>query len=148
MRFRAARVSKRYRWPIHATDRHLKTGSRVPTKTPTETQLPITRFRCKGCGSRNIRRTHRIGFKDRLLSLFGYYPYHCHKCQARTMFPAESAPSSTPPESPLYPAVQIRQERVKSEARRRQRLILLFIIGAFLFAAFAKIFILVVPASE
>ena len=97
---------------------------------------------CQGCGSRQIRRTHRIGLKDKLQSLFGRYPYHCHNCPVRSMLPSQAQPAAA------APTRQLRKERQMSESRRQYRLVLLFAICAVLFTVFMKLFILRVPSGE
>ena len=38
---------------------------------------------CARCGSRNIRRSARYGFRDRVVSFLGLRPYRCGRCYRR-----------------------------------------------------------------
>jgi len=38
---------------------------------------------CPKCSSDAIKRAHRQGLKERLFSLFSFYPYRCRKCNHR-----------------------------------------------------------------
>jgi hypothetical protein len=38
---------------------------------------------CPECGEGQAHRSHRAGLKDRLLGLFQFRPYRCHKCSTR-----------------------------------------------------------------
>jgi predicted RNA-binding Zn-ribbon protein involved in translation (DUF1610 family) len=41
---------------------------------------------CPKCGTDNVRRTHRVGKLDRVLSLVNLYPYYCLECNLDTRF--------------------------------------------------------------
>lgn len=41
------------------------------------------RPRCPSCQSIYVRRTHRVGTIERILSLFDVYPFRCQLCSAR-----------------------------------------------------------------
>jgi hypothetical protein len=40
---------------------------------------------CPACGTKNIRRTGRLGWAEKLISLFGFYPFRCsnYRCNHR-----------------------------------------------------------------
>jgi DNA-directed RNA polymerase subunit RPC12/RpoP len=40
-------------------------------------------MQCSQCKTDSAHRSHRAGLKERLASLFGYYPYRCHRCGHR-----------------------------------------------------------------
>src|SRR5579859_1448420 len=56
---------------------------------------------CPACGSKLIRRSMRRTFMDRVMSLFGKWPYRCQMCNQRfsgPQDPASLARENTPPE--------------------------------------------------
>lgn len=117
--------SRHWRSLLQAMSRQSSVGTR-----PAE--LPIHKHCCQSCGSAQIRRAHREGVRDKLRSLAGSYPYHCHQCRARFFLYAESLPRSTQPTT-IQPA-RPRPERKRSDARRTQRLIALLVVCVALFA--------------
>ena len=89
---------------------------------------------CPACNSETIRRSQRKGFLELLNSLAGRYPFRCQACQKRfNLSVREKAPT---------PNSERRKERVRDEAQRKRRMILLFIASLVLFALFAWKFIL------
>lgn len=44
------------------------------------------RPKCPSCQSIYVRRTHRVGMLERLVSLFFLYPFRCQLCSARFTF--------------------------------------------------------------
>ena len=89
---------------------------------------------CPACNSETIRRSQRKGFLELVNSLVGRYPFRCEACKKRfNLSVREKAPT---------PNSERRKERVRSDARRKRRLILLFLASLLLFALFAWKFIL------
>jgi hypothetical protein len=77
---------------------------------------------------------------ERFYSHFGRYPYRCHNCQSRFLLALNENSSTQPSERRL--------ERVRSESKRKQRLILLFIVSLAVFLFIAWKFILPPPAQQ
>jgi hypothetical protein len=78
---------------------------------------------CPKCGSDAIKRAHREGLKERLLSLFSFYPYRCRKCSHRFLR------FSTAGESPSKSGGTTRS------AKKTRRELLLYGLGILLFLA-------------
>jgi len=95
---------------------------------------------CPSCNGTLLRRSHRAGMAERIYSLVGRYPYRCHSCQSRFLLAVKGNPAAQPSER--------RMERVRSESRRKRRLILLFIVSLAVFLFFAWKFILPPPAQQ
>jgi predicted nucleic acid-binding Zn ribbon protein len=93
---------------------------------------------CKGTAVRRSRR--RAGVIERLYNRAGRWPYRCQDCQKRFFLAAKETPAPAPSER--------RVERIRSEAQRRRRLILLFIGSLALFLLFLWKFILPPPAQN
>jgi len=45
---------------------------------------------CPVCGSKSIRRSHRLNGIERLRGALGYYPYRCHECLSRSFLKGPS----------------------------------------------------------
>jgi hypothetical protein len=95
--------------------------------------------RCQACRSVAIRRSHRTGFREKALSLTGIYPYHCHACKARSFLRVVAVASTN------AQVTEKRRERAEADAKRNQRLALLFVVSLALFLLLAKFLILKPP---
>lgn len=47
-----------------------------------ETSIATAR-NCPKCGHSEVRRTHRVGKRDHILSRINIFPYYCLECDAR-----------------------------------------------------------------
>ena len=97
-------------------------------------------IQCPACKGTSLRRSHRANLAERFYSLFGRYPYRCQSCQSRFLLAVNGNSAAQPSERRL--------ERVRSESRRKHRLILLFIVSLAVFLFFAWKFILPPPAQQ
>jgi len=78
---------------------------------------------CPKCSSDAIKRAHREGMKERLLSLFLVYPYRCRKCGHRYLRFRRSSGSPSKSSNKTAPA------------QKRRRELLLYGLGILLFLA-------------
>jgi predicted RNA-binding Zn-ribbon protein involved in translation (DUF1610 family) len=46
----------------------------------------VSTHKCPVCGSYQVRRAHRAGGLERIISLVNLYPYHCLQCPSDTRF--------------------------------------------------------------
>jgi len=47
---------------------------------------------CTKCNTDSAHRSHRVGIKEHLASILGYYPYRCHNCGHRFRMAGHSDP--------------------------------------------------------
>jgi len=87
---------------------------------------------CPTCKNDSAHRSHRHGVAERVLSLFGWYPYRC-RCGARFRFredqPAESGHAKSV-------AAEIRASRATARRRLKRREFVLWCAAGGLFFAF------------
>lgn len=71
---------------------------------------------CTKCDTDSAHRAHRVGIKERLSSILGYYPYRCHNCGLRFSAAVNSQPAAT---SPAMRGVEKEITHTRSALRRK-----------------------------
>jgi len=89
---------------------------------------------CTKCQTDSAHRSHRVGLRERLASLVGYYPYRCRTCGSRFLRLRRPDPE------PATPAIRGVEREIASTqgARRRKAMrrgILLYSCALLLFGA-------------
>jgi len=74
---------------------------------------------CPRCGSRHIRRSHRVNGFERLRGLLGYRPYRCHECLSRSFLKTTDLRELIRPTSRKRP-----EERRRAWLRTRREMLL------------------------
>ena len=80
---------------------------------------------CPKCKTDHAHRSHRVGWKDHVLSLFAYYPYRCKECELR-FYQRRPAPLPEATEKPTATETEIRATRAGYQWKRRRREFLLY----------------------
>ena len=88
---------------------------------------------CTKCQTDSAHRSHRVGFKEHLSSILGYYPYRCHNCGRRFQIVGHAEPGAA---NPAARGVEREITHTRSALRRRavRRAILLYAGALILFA--------------
>ena len=85
---------------------------------------------CPVCGSKSVRRSHRLNGLERLRGAFGYYPYRCHECLSRPFLKDPTGLLDR-----MRPGSRRRPEERRRAWIRTRRELLLWGAGIFGFAA-------------
>ena len=88
---------------------------------------------CTKCQTDSAHRSHRVGIREHLSSLLGYYPYRCRNCGRRFQTQGHSEPGTA---SPAARGVEREITHTRGALRRRavRRAILLYGGALILFA--------------
>ncbi len=75
---------------------------------------------CPSCGSSDIHRSRRRGFKDRMRSWLGLWPYTCHGCETRFVNGVRYGPrvmATHQPQDPRPPQSAVRRDAAEPVAQ-------------------------------
>jgi hypothetical protein len=90
---------------------------------------------CPKCKIDHAHRSHRKGL-ERLVGIFGYYPYRCRECGHRFLHFRYASLPEGPPGKRSETEREIRSTRVRIRWKRKKRALLLYGFGALVFLSF------------
>jgi hypothetical protein len=81
-------------------------------------------MRCPKCKADSAHRSHRVGFRERLVSLVGYVPYRCRQCSLRFLGFRYSLPEpAAPPARGAEKEIAVTRGSLRWKRRRRELLL-------------------------